>query len=101
MQFIIPNSFVSGLIYYVSESGSFSEVLNTDGQMVRKLLYLRVKDQLIVITESLTVTQFQTDSEGMLSELSKVLLIKTIFYYNFFSCGVCDFTYYFISSYHS
>ncbi|XP_034252751.1 intraflagellar transport protein 140 homolog [Thrips palmi] len=63
-----------GLIYYVSESGSCSEVLNTDGQIVRKLLYLRLKDHLIVVTESLTVTQFQTDSEGMLSELSKVKL---------------------------
>lgn len=63
----------AGIIYYMSESGSCSEVLNTDGLIVRKLLYHRQKDQLIIVTEGLTVTQYQTDSEGSLSELSKVL----------------------------
>ncbi|KAJ1532231.1 hypothetical protein ONE63_000848 [Megalurothrips usitatus] len=63
-----------GLIYFVSESGSCSEVLSTEGLIVRKLLYHRKTDHLIIITEGLTVTQYQTDSEGTLSELSKVKL---------------------------
>ncbi|KAE8751558.1 hypothetical protein FOCC_FOCC001805 [Frankliniella occidentalis] len=63
-----------GVIYFVSESGSCSEVFNGEGSIIRKLLYHRKKDQLIVITEGLTVTQFQTDSDGVLSELSKVKL---------------------------
>lgn len=63
---------LAGIIYYLSESGSCSEVLNTDGLIVRKLLYHHQKDHLIIVTEGLTVTQYQTDSEGSLSELSKV-----------------------------
>ncbi|CAG0897138.1 unnamed protein product [Darwinula stevensoni] len=63
----------SGRIYYVNDQGLCSEVLEADGG-IKALLYHEARDLLVVITDSLVLGQFQVDSDGALTEISKVKL---------------------------
>ncbi|KAK7788798.1 hypothetical protein R5R35_010909 [Gryllus longicercus] len=65
---------VSGIIYYITEDGSVTEVLNLEGILLKKMLYREGKDNLIVMTEGLSVGQFAVDAKGNLTEIMKVKL---------------------------
>lgn len=63
-----------GSIYYVNNSGSCTEVLNTEGVPLTYVVYHPNKDALIVMMEGLTIGHFSVDSQGHLTELAKVKL---------------------------
>ncbi|XP_021936986.1 intraflagellar transport protein 140 homolog isoform X3 [Zootermopsis nevadensis] len=65
---------ISGTLFYCTEEGTCTEVLNTEGALLKKLLYHEHKDNLIVMTEDLNVGQFQVNPSGQLIELMKVKL---------------------------
>nr|CAD7263176.1 unnamed protein product [Timema shepardi] len=67
-------SSITGVLFYFNEEGTCTEVLNTDGSMLKKLLFHERKDCLIVMTEGLNIGQFNVDSKGNLSEVMKVKL---------------------------
>ncbi|XP_077980431.1 intraflagellar transport protein 140 homolog [Glandiceps talaboti] len=68
--------FVSGSegnVFYVDEKGTCKAAFNADGA-VKKLLYNEYKDVLVVVTESLMLSQFSVAPEGHCQELMKVKL---------------------------
>ncbi|XP_043233356.1 intraflagellar transport protein 140 homolog [Amphibalanus amphitrite] len=63
----------SGVIYYITESGSCMEVLQADGS-IRFLLYYDAKEELVVVTDTMVLGEFQVEYDGTLSEITKVKL---------------------------
>lgn len=64
----------SGSIYYINQSGACTEVLSTQGTPLNYILYHPVKDALVVMMEDSTVGHFGVDSQGVLTELTRVKL---------------------------
>lgn len=64
---------VLGVIYYFNESGSVKEISNEES-VIKKLLYHGAHSYLLVLTESLCVTQYQVEPEGQLIEKTKLKL---------------------------
>ncbi|XP_018335270.1 intraflagellar transport protein 140 homolog [Agrilus planipennis] len=64
----------SGSIFYVNASGDCIEVLNIGGTTVNYLLYHPLKDALVLMMEGFTIGQFSVDSNGKLTEISKIKL---------------------------
>ena len=62
---------ISGIIYYITESGSCMEVLQADGA-IRFLLYYDSKEELVVVTDTMVLGEFQVEYDGTLSEITKV-----------------------------
>ncbi|XP_077862626.1 intraflagellar transport protein 140 homolog [Saccoglossus kowalevskii] len=62
-----------GNAFYVDEKGGCKAIFNADGA-IRKLLYNEYKDILVVVTESLMLSQFSVSPEGHVQELMKVKL---------------------------
>ncbi|XP_069684990.1 intraflagellar transport protein 140 homolog [Periplaneta americana] len=65
---------LSGALFYFSETGTCTEILNTEGTILKKILYHEHKDNLIVMTEDLNVGQFQVNPNGQVTEIMKVKL---------------------------
>ena len=65
-------TFVAGALLYFTEDGASTEVLNTEGVPLKKILYHEHKDNLIVMTEDLNVGQFQVNPSGQVTEIMKV-----------------------------
>lgn len=63
----------SGLLYYVNQSGTCTEILQMDSPLSH-MLYHPEKDELIIMNEGLTLEHYVVDSNGSLSELSKIKL---------------------------
>jgi hypothetical protein len=63
---------VAGILFYFNEEGGITEVLNTEGTLLKKILYHEYKDNLVVMTEDLNVGQFQVNSSGQVTEIMKV-----------------------------
>jgi hypothetical protein len=61
-----------GAVFYFTEEGTCTEVLNTEGALLKKILYHEHKDNLIVMTEDLNVGQFQVSHSGQVTEVMKV-----------------------------
>ena len=61
----------AGVIYYITESGSCMEVLQADGS-IRFLLYYDAKEELVVVTDTMVLGEFQVEYDGTLSEITKV-----------------------------
>ncbi|XP_034933868.1 intraflagellar transport protein 140 homolog [Chelonus insularis] len=62
-----------GSIHYINSTGQFTKVLDTESKAIYGLMYHQVKDCLILMTEDLTISQFQVDiTTGKLSELIKI-----------------------------
>lgn len=61
----------NGVIYYLNENGSCTEVLQADGAVKTLLMW---NDVLIVITEHMVIGQFQSERDGAVRELSRVKL---------------------------
>jgi hypothetical protein len=68
-------------LFYFTEEGTCTEVLNTEGALLKKILYHEHKDNLIVMTEDLNVGQFQVNPNGQLMELMKVRMAGIIVYH--------------------
>ncbi|RZC33588.1 hypothetical protein BDFB_000428 [Asbolus verrucosus] len=64
----------AGSVYYVNNSGSCMEVLNTEGVPLSYIVHHPLKDALVIMMEGLTVGHFAIDSQGHLNELGKVKL---------------------------
>lgn len=64
--------YVAGALIYSTEDGTCTEVLNTEGVPLKKILYHEYKDNLIVMTEDLNVGQFQVNPNGQVTEIMKV-----------------------------
>ncbi|KAG8223373.1 hypothetical protein J437_LFUL001251 [Ladona fulva] len=62
---------ISGIIYYIKDSGTCDEVLNLDGS-IKQILYHESKDYLVVMTDKLSIGQYHVDIDGKLSEVMKV-----------------------------
>ncbi|XP_066546422.1 intraflagellar transport protein 140 homolog [Amia ocellicauda] len=62
-----------GGVHCLDEKGKSSQVLSADGP-VQKLLYLERRDMLVVITETLLLSQYSVGPEGGTQELMKVKL---------------------------
>lgn len=76
-------TYVAGALLFFTEDGTFTEVLNTEGMPLKKILYHEHKDNLIVMTEDLNVGQFQVNPNGQVTEIMKVrtpevLYIETV-----------------------
>jgi len=65
-------TYVAGALLYFTEDGTSTEVLNTEGVPLKKILYHEHKDSLIVMTEDLNVGQFQVNPNGQVTEIMKV-----------------------------
>lgn len=65
-------TYLAGALFYFTEDGTCTEVLNTEGVPLKKILYHEHKDNLIVMTEDLNVGQFQVNSNGQVTEIMKV-----------------------------
>ncbi|XP_037074398.1 intraflagellar transport protein 140 homolog isoform X2 [Pollicipes pollicipes] len=63
----------SGIIYYITESGNCMEVLQADGA-IRFLLFYEGKEELVVVTETMVLGEFQVEYDGTLTEITKVKL---------------------------
>jgi hypothetical protein len=59
-------------LFYFTEEGTCTKVLNTEGVPLKKILYHEHKDDLIVMTEDLNVGQFQVNHSGKVTETMKV-----------------------------
>lgn len=64
--------YVAGALFYFTEDGTCTEVLNTEGVPLKKILYHEHKDNLIVMTEDLNVGQFHVNPNGQVTEIMKV-----------------------------
>ncbi|XP_064415198.1 intraflagellar transport protein 140 homolog [Latimeria chalumnae] len=62
-----------GTVHHVDEKGRSSQVLSVDGA-VQKLMYMEEKGVLVVITETLMLSQYSIGFEGTAQELMKVKL---------------------------
>ncbi|XP_070580461.1 intraflagellar transport protein 140 homolog isoform X2 [Ptychodera flava] len=62
-----------GNVFYLDEKGACKAVFNADGA-VKKLLYNEYKDILVVVTETLMLSQFSVSSDGHCQEIMKVKL---------------------------
>ncbi|MGH0115387.1 UNVERIFIED_CONTAM: hypothetical protein FKN15_000022 [Acipenser sinensis] len=71
MTFFISTA--DGSVHYVDEKGKSSQVLLTDSP-VQKLLYLQGREVLVVITETLLLSQYSVGPGGATQELVKVKL---------------------------
>lgn len=65
-------TYVAGALLYFTEDGTSTEVLNTEGVPLKKILYHEHKDSLIVMTEDLNVGHFQVNPNGQVTEIMKV-----------------------------
>lgn len=65
---------LSGKLFYFNEEGSCSEVLSTDGLVIKQLLFHETQPQLVMLTDGLKVGHFSVESSGKLSELLKMKL---------------------------
>lgn len=65
-------TYVAGALFYFTEDGTCTEILNTEGVPLKKILYHEHKDNLIVMTEDLNVGQFQVNPNGQVTEIMKV-----------------------------
>lgn len=72
LYFIYTVMFVAGALFYFTEDGACTEILNTEGVPLKKILYHEHKDNLIVMTEDLNVGQFQVNPNGQVTEIMKV-----------------------------
>ncbi|CAM9937918.1 intraflagellar transport protein 140 homolog isoform X2 [Lampetra fluviatilis] len=66
-------SSADGLVYYIDDSGNHSQVLSCDGP-IRKMMFAEGKDVLVIITESLVLSQYCVNSDGSVQEIMKVKL---------------------------
>jgi hypothetical protein len=57
---------------YFTEEGTCTEVLNTEGVPLKKILYHEHKDDLIIMTEDLNVDQFEVNHSGKVKETMEV-----------------------------
>uniref|UniRef100_A0A1B6C8A4 Intraflagellar transport protein 140 homolog n=1 Tax=Clastoptera arizonana TaxID=38151 RepID=A0A1B6C8A4_9HEMI len=64
---------VQGIIYYVTENGKCTEVLNHNNQ-IEKLLYQETDDGLVIVGEGLQLSYYSADINGSLVELASVKL---------------------------
>ncbi|PIK61717.1 putative intraflagellar transport protein [Apostichopus japonicus] len=62
-----------GRIYFIKDSGSFSEVGSVEGE-VKKLLYNEHRNVLVVITKGMLLSQYSVSADGKLTEMMKVKL---------------------------
>lgn len=62
-----------GKIYFIKENGSFSEVANVESD-VKKLLYNKHRNILVIITKSMLLSQYSVSVDGKLTEMMKVKL---------------------------
>jgi intraflagellar transport protein 140 len=62
---------LEGRVYYVNEHGGCAEVVTADGA-IKRLLYHEARDLLVVVTEGMVLSQFSVDTDGMLTEITKV-----------------------------
>lgn len=77
--FYITYYFFPGIIYYVTESGKCTEVLNY-GFHVEKLLYHEIDDGLIIVGEGLNFGYYSADMDGSVVEVAKVSFSYMIIY---------------------
>lgn len=71
--------YLAGGLFYFTEEGTCTEVLNTEGVPLKKILYHEHKDDLIVMTEDLNVGQFQVNHSGKVTETMKVTDIFCVY----------------------
>ena len=69
--FILVISFLSGGVYYMSESGRCIQCFSVDTP-VKELLFYEEKNVLVTITENLMLTQHAVFGEGDTKEILKV-----------------------------
>lgn len=65
---------ISGRIYFIKDSGSFSEVGSVQGE-VKKLLYNEHRNVLVVITKGMLLSQYSVSADGKLTEMMKVCFL--------------------------
>lgn len=75
--------YIAGALFYFTEDGTYTEVLNTEGVPLKKILYHEHKDNLIVMIEDLNVGQFQVNPNGQVTEIMKartpdILYVETV-----------------------
>uniref|UniRef100_A0A4W3HUQ7 Intraflagellar transport 140 n=1 Tax=Callorhinchus milii TaxID=7868 RepID=A0A4W3HUQ7_CALMI len=66
-------SATDGSVYYMDERGKTSQAFHMDGP-VRKLMYMESKDILVVVTETLVLSQYSVSADGATQEVIKVKL---------------------------
>ncbi len=71
LTFLILFVVLEGRVYYVNEHGGCAEVVTADGA-IKRLLYHEARDLLVVVTEGMVLSQFSVDTDGMLTEITKV-----------------------------
>jgi hypothetical protein len=72
-------TYLAGALFYFTEDGICTEVLNTEGVPLKKILYHEHKDNLIVMTEDLNVGQFQVNPNGQVTEIMKVRTLDVLY----------------------
>lgn len=64
----------SGVIHYVNQSGSCSEVLKSDSSIITQILWHPKREVIVTLMEDMMIGNYMVESAGTLTELERVKL---------------------------
>lgn len=68
----------SGIIYYLNQSGSCTEVFQSDNAPISQILWHPKREAIVTLMEDMTVGHYLVESTGSLTELDRVKLSSMV-----------------------